>query len=179
MYQTCNWIAVVICVANKNHRPFTMCVQLHLSYILLVLCDLTMAQQLCAKIDFDRTTFPEFRECKEQRLPQLYIKEYLLNRGVPPYKPTSRFFLSNNFYGFSCVESNIFLTFNQHTSIEAALYLKSIENGFVEINIYDANLNALVKSIRSDGTQNWDILRGSIDRNISNARVSCTIKPFH
>lgn len=144
--------------------------------LLLVFCELTMCQQFCAKINFDRPVFSEFRECKEQYLPPFYIKDYASNRGVPPYSLTSKYFLSNNYYGFSCMESNIIFSFNRNTYIEAAIYLKSLPNAFVEINVYDGNKNELIKSIRSDGTQNWSILRGNVNGNISNARVRCAIK---
>lgn len=161
-----------------RHSPFHN--RLLIAFILfrLVRCDL--AQELCVKIDFDRPSYSEFRECKEQRLPALCIENYTSHHEVPPYQPTSKYFLSNNFYGFSCIESNIILTFDQNTFIEAALYLRSIGNAFVEINIYDANINALMKSIRSDGIarDSWLILRGTIDGNISNARVSSLITSY-
>ncbi|XP_055326744.1 uncharacterized protein LOC129580396 [Sitodiplosis mosellana] len=142
------------------------------AFILLNFVHLTVAQQLCTKIDFDRTVLPEFRECTDQRLPALYITDYASHREVPPYRPASPYYLSNSYFGLSCIESVIVLAFDKYTSIEAAIYLKSLGSAFVEINVYDAtHINSLVKSFRSDGTQNWSILRGSVDRNISNARV--------
>lgn len=153
-----------------------------MSYILiayiLVGIEFTVAQQLCAKIDFDRAFYSEYRECKEQRLPALYIKDYASDPEVPLYRRNSTFFLSNDFYGFSCIESNIVLTFNQFTSIETAIYLRSTENSFVEVNVYDATINARMNSFRRSGTPNasWYILRGKVDTNISNARVSLSIE---
>lgn len=142
-------------------------------FLMTKFCDVTLAQINCAQIDFNRTTYPEFRECKGKFYPIFVIKDYASHSNeVKPYRNTSRYYLSNNFNEFSCVESAMFFVIDNYTKIEAAIYLKSIESSFVEIVVYDADRNERIDSLRTDGTNGWQILQKNIRFNIHNARVS-------
>lgn len=138
---------------------------------LMVLCDRTSAQLHCAQIDFNRTSYPEFRECIGKYYPVFIIKDYALFRDLKPYRPTAHYFLSNNFDSFSCIETSMHFVINANTTIEAAIFLKSIGNSFVEIVIYDADRNERIDSLRSDGTNGWLNLQAKMFHNINNAQV--------
>lgn len=144
-----------------------------LAVFLTVFCDVTLAQINCAQIDFNRTTYPEFRECKGKFYPNFVINDYALHSNeVKPYRNTSRYYLSNNFNEFSCSESVKLFVIDNYTRIEAAVYLKSIESSFLEIVVYDADRNERIDALRTDGTNGWQILQKNIRFNIHNARVS-------
>lgn len=138
---------------------------------LVVFCDLASAQSFCAKIDFNRTIFPEFREC-QGNFQKFVIREYGMGKDVKPYRTDSKYFLTNDLDKYSCAESNIRLSINPSTTIEAAIYLKSAGGAFVEINIYDVDRNARVDTLRNEGTSGWFILKKNMETTIPNARVS-------
>lgn len=153
-----------------------MCAQLWcllsgLVVFLTVCCDVTSAQMACAKIDFNRTSFTEFRECQGKYSPILAIKDYASHPNVKPYRPKSQYFLSNNFNTYSCIESSQLFAIDTNTLIEAAIYLKSIENSYIEIVIYDADRNERIDSLRNDGTTGWMELKGKMTHVIHRARV--------
>lgn len=133
---------------------------------------LAAAQNVCAKIDFNRTISQDFVECHGKYQPIFVIKDYATHRELKPYRPTSRYFLSNNFDMYSCGETRMHFSLNAESSIEASIFFKSIGNAFFEIIVYDSIKNVRVTSVRSDGTAGWFILRDHIRSNIQNARVS-------
>ncbi|XP_031635925.1 uncharacterized protein LOC116348878 [Contarinia nasturtii] len=156
-----------------------MCGQMCYGYLvltLIVLCDISFANKYCAKIDFNRPIYNEVRECRSQNHLPLASKSYATNKDFLRYRPNSMFYLANNFFNYSCVEISMELKIDSNTVIEAALYLKSINHAFVEFNVYEERTHELIKSIHTDGTTGWTILRGNYFRNIPNARVE--IKAF-
>lgn len=142
---------------------------------LVVFCDRTTAQSFCAKVDFNRTAFPEYNECSGKFYPNFVVKDYAMAKNIQPYRPYTKYYLTNNFDQFSCAESNIRISINPSSVIEAAIYLNPIGNAFVEINIYDADRNVRVDSLRSDGTSEWFILKKNMQSIIPNARVKTFI----
>lgn len=140
--------------------------------ILLAICETALAQTFCAKYDFNRTTNPEFRVCSGRNLEGFVNQDYASHPEIRPYRPTSRYFLTNSFVqAFLCIESSAIFSFKQNTTVDAAIFLKSIGNSFLQIDIYDADRNFLVHSFRSDGTVGWTILHGIIRNNIPRGRV--------
>lgn len=132
----------------------------------------TLAQTNCAKIDFNRTTFPEFGVCQGKNQPNFVIKSYSGQKELAPYRQKSVYYLSNNFHdSYSCAESTIPLTVNPTSLIEAAVNLKSVGSSFLEIVVYDADRNERVDSLRTDGTNGWQIIHKNLGRTIQNARV--------
>lgn len=145
------------------------------SAILIVLNNnnLSLAQINCAKIDFNRTAFPEFRDCQGKNLPNFMIKTYSIQTELTPFRLNSKYYLTNNFHdSYSCAESAIQLTLNPTSIIEAAIYLRSPDSSFLEIAVYDVERNERIDSFRTDGTIGWQILYTNIRRTILNARVS-------
>lgn len=145
-----------------------------LFFVILVVINnnLTLAQMNCAKIDFNRTTSPEFAECQGKNQPNFRIKNYAIEKELTPYRPNSKFYLSNNFHdSYSCAETIIQLTVNPTTIIELAVYLKSVGLSFLEIVVYDADRNERIDSLRTDGTNGWQIIYKNLRRTIQNARV--------
>lgn len=139
--------------------------------VILVLCDKSSAQIHCAQFDFNRTSDPEFHECPGN-YPIFIIKDYTTHRDIiKPYRLTSHYFLSNNFESFSCIESSMHFVFDTKTTIEAAIYLKSFGNSFIEITVYDADRNERIQTLRSDGTTGWFILQSKIHQIVHNAQV--------
>lgn len=139
--------------------------------VVVQFCDLSVGQHYCTKFDFNRPRYPELSQCRRNLNPEFMSMEYSLHNDIKPYRPTSRYFLSNGFTEFSCDETNITLTINPNTVIEAAIFLKTVDKSFVEILIYDADQNRLVETLRRTGTLGWTIFRGSIKSNILRARV--------
>lgn len=137
----------------------------------MVFCDRSSAQIHCAQIDFNRTYISEFKECTGKYHPVFIIKEYAQHHDLKPYRPTSHYFLSNNFESFSCAETSMHFTIDANTTIEAAVFLKTIGNSFVEIVIYDADRNERIDSLRSDGTNGWLNLQSKMFHNVRNAQV--------
>lgn len=137
----------------------------------MVFCDIASAQISCAQIDFNRTSYSEFQECKGKYHPIFSIKDYASNGEIKPYRPTSRYFLSNNFNLYSCVESVMYFAINTNTTIEAAIFLKSVDGSFLEIVVYDADRKERIDALRSDGTAGWLILKKQILYTINKARV--------
>lgn len=132
----------------------------------------SLAPTNCAKIDFNRTTFPEFGVCLGKNQPNFVIKSYLAQKDLTPHRPKSVYFLSNNFHdSYSCAESNIPLIVNPTSLIEAAVNLKSVGSSFLEIVVYDADRNERVDSVRTDGTNGWQIIYKKLQRTIQHARV--------
>lgn len=133
----------------------------------------TLAQANCAKVDFNRTTFPEYGVCQGKNQPNFVIKSYSVLKELTPYRQQSVYYLSNNFHDtYSCAESTIPLTVNPTSLIEAAVNLKSVGSSFLEIVVYDADRNERVDSVRTDGTNGWQIIHKNLHRTIQHARVS-------
>lgn len=139
--------------------------------ILMILCDLTVGQNFCAKIDFNRTFYPEFHQCQRNQNQLFMSFDYALHANIRPYRPNSHYYLSNGFTGYSCAEYNNTMTFNKNTIIEAAIFLKTIDKSFVDILIYDADQDKLIDSFRRTNIMGWLIVRGTIKQNVQRARV--------
>lgn len=144
--------------------------------ILLVISSahLSLAQINCLKIDFDRTTFPEFGICQSKNQPNFVIKSYATQNDLKPFRSNAKYYLTNNFYDtYSCAESipPYTLKVNPTSVIEVAVNLKSNTSSFLEIVLYDADRNERVDSIRTDGTNGWQIIHKNIRKTIQNARV--------
>lgn len=132
----------------------------------------SLAQISCARIDFNRTTFPEFITCEGKNQPNFVIKSYFAQKELTPHRQKSIFYLSNSFHDtYSCAESNIPLTVNPTSIIEAAVNLKSVGSSFLEIVVYDADRNERIDSVRTDGTNGWQIIHKKLQRTIQHARV--------
>lgn len=147
-----------------------------LFFVTLIVIDnnLSMAQSQmnCAKIDFNRTTTPEFGECLGKNQPNFVIKSYQTQKELTPYRPNSKYYLSYNFHdSYSCGESTMQLTVNPTSLIEAAIHFKSAGSSFLEIVVYDADRNERIDSLRTDGTNGWQIIYKNLRRTIQNARV--------
>lgn len=138
---------------------------------LVLLCEITSAQRLCAKIDFNHIQVPDFRLCQYQRFPALVPKDYSLHREVPRYRSTSQFYLSNNYLDVSCIETDKPLKFDRNSFIEIAIYLRAVGNAYVEVTVFDASNTYRIKTIRVDNTLGWVIRREYIPIDILNARV--------
>lgn len=139
--------------------------------LFMVFCDIASAQISCAQIDFNRTSYSEFQECIGKYHPIFSIKDYASNGEIKPYRATSRYFLSNNFNLYSCVESAMYFAIDTNTTIEAAIFLKSVDGSFLEIVIYDADRKERIDALRSDGTAGWLILKKQMLYTIHKARV--------
>lgn len=132
----------------------------------------SLAQTNCVKIDFNRTTSPEIAECFGKNQPNFVINTYELQKELIPYRPNSKYYLSYNFHEtYSCAESTMQLTVNPTSIIEAAIYFKPVGSSFLEINVYDANRNERIDSLRTDGTNGWQIFHKNLHKTIQNARV--------
>lgn len=143
-----------------------------LAILIVINNDLSSAQMKCVKIDFNRTTFPEFRICQGKNLPSFVVKEYSAQKELTPFRPNSKYYLSYNFHdSYSCAESNIQLTVNPTSIIETAVYLKAAGSSFLEIIVYDADRNERIDTLRTDGTNGWQILYKNLRKTIQNARV--------
>lgn len=144
-----------------------------ISFVCLPLfVSISNGEKFCTKIDFNRTTIPEFRECFGKPGKGFILKSYQDTPEIPPYRPTSRYFFAPASDTESCVESTFNLTMNAMTRIEAAIYVKSISNAFVEIIVFDADRNEQKfewKTLISNG--NWTLIKGVILSEIPNARV--------
>lgn len=135
----------------------------------------SLADTNCAKIDFNRTTFPEFGVCRGKNQPNFVINLYSEQTELTPYRKNSKYYLSNNFHDtYSCAESTIPLSVNPTSIIEAAVYLKSSGPSFLEIVVYDADRNERIDSLRTDGTNGWQIIHKNLRKTIPHARV-CSI----
>lgn len=140
--------------------------------VLTVLCKFTSAADTyCAKINFNRTIFPEFHECKDKHLPTLIGKRYAANTEPNPSRPNITYYLSNNFESYSCLESSKQFSMDANTVFEVAVLLKSVGISYLEINIFDADRNFLSKTLRTAGTNGWNVLRDKLHSTIKNARV--------
>lgn len=150
---------------------------LFLAILIVFNNNLSLAQTNCAKIDFNRTAFPELRECQGKNLPNFVIKSYSDQPDLIPFRPNSKYYLTNNFHdSYSCAESAMPLTVNPTSIIEAAVYLKSPDSSFLEIVVYDIDRNERIDSFRTAGTYGWQILYTNIRKTITNARVSLLIR---
>lgn len=141
----------------------------------VILCDLASAQLYSAKFDFNRTSRPDFiRDCQGKYHPNFVMEPYGTGKfNIAPYRQNAKYFLTNNFYGIICAESflPIPLSISPSATIEMAIYLKSVGNAFVEINVYDNDRNLRIDSLRNDGTAGWFLLKKKIPYDIPNARV--------
>lgn len=138
--------------------------------------DFTLAQMKCVKIDFNRTTSPEFGVCLGKNQPNFVIKTYEKQKEFIPHRLNSKYYLSNNFHdSYSCGESTMLLTVNPTSIIEAAIYFKSVGSSFLEIVVYDANRNERIDSLRTDGTNGWQIIYKNLHRTVQSARVGLSL----
>lgn len=141
--------------------------------IVACLIGLSSAQNSCAKIDFNQSTYPAFRECRGKFLPVFIVKEYAYFHDIKPYRPSSRYFLSTNIDGYSCIESTFKFNLNINSRIEAAVYLNSFANAFVEIVVYNMDQNNVpVYSWRNASSNGWFLVHGDIRSSIPNAQVT-------
>lgn len=140
---------------------------------LVIFHQLTLAQKYCAKVDFNRTNFNEFRECSLSYLPELKIKEYSKTSEVHPYRKTSRYYLSTDFINqYSCIMTSEKYALSPTTRIEAAVFLKSFANAFVKFFVYDTDNNMEIYSWRnSTSSPNWFIFNAEVKINIPHAVV--------
>lgn len=146
--------------------------KLYYFVFLSLVCDISQAQNFCAKIDFNRPTYSEFHECHGRYIPKFVIKPYWEQHEIHPYRSTSQYFLGTDFYPDSCIESVQNFSMNANTRIEAAIYLKSFSNAFIEIIVLDAENNSQVHNWRN-GTANgnWFVIHGEVQKNIPHAQV--------
>lgn len=146
-----------------------------LIFVILVVIsanNLSLAQMNCAKIDFNRTTFPEFGVCLGKNQPNFVINDYLVQKEITPFRQNTKYYLSNNFHDtYSCAESTIPLTVTSTTLIEMAVNLRSAGASFLEIVIYDADRKERIDSLRTDGTSGWQIIHKNLYKTIAHARV--------
>lgn len=150
-----------------DHRFFGILV-----VCLFQFCCIANAQNYCAKVDFNRAAFSEFRQCYGKSLPVFVTKDYQTHREIRPYRPASRYYLGTNIDSYSCIESSFKFSMNAMTRIEAAVYLKSVLNAFIEIVVYDADRNMPVYSWRNETANgNWFLIHGEIRSTIPNAQV--------
>lgn len=77
----------------------------YLVLALIVFCDITLANKYCAKIDFSRPIYPEFRECLGQNFLSFRSQSYAKSKDLPKFRQNSRFFLSNVYFNYSCIET--------------------------------------------------------------------------
>lgn len=149
------------------------CVLFFVILVVITRKNLSVAESNCAKIDFNRTTSPEFGVCQGKNQPNFVIKSYSVQKEPAPYRQNSKYYLSNNFHDtYSCAESTIPLSVNPTSLVEAAVYLKSsVGSSFLEIVVYDADRNERVDSLRTDGTNGWQIIYKNLHKTIPHARV--------
>lgn len=126
----------------------------------------------CSKIDFNRPTFTEFRECRGKFLPLFSVKSYSGSSAITPFRPTSKYYLSTNVEGYTCAESSSKYSLNESSRIDSAIFL-SFENAgaFVEILVVDTDKNIPVYSWKNDSSTNWYRINGRIKNKIPNAQV--------
>lgn len=124
----------------------------------------------CAKIDFNHSTVRGFHECKYIKI--LKPKRYQDTPDVPPYRSSSKFYLSNELEGLSCAESTPHFQLNNNTLIEAAIYLKYFTPGaFVEINIKDLDKKKNLHQWKIETSGEWNVMRKRTRGTVKNAQV--------
>lgn len=145
--------------------------------ILLIVCDPILAQNFCAKYDFNRTVNIEFSLCSGKNTDGFVNQNYASHPELHPYRASSRYFLTNSYVNvFLCIQSNTIFRFNHNTTIDAIIFLKSVGDSFIRIDVYDADRkDFMVESFRSDGTNGWQNLHGIIQHDIQHARVNSLI----
>lgn len=141
--------------------------------ILFYSCDLPRAQQpYCAKIDFNRSVVRGFSECNGQFLPMFRVKKYVDATWLQPFRPTSKYFLSNDVEGLSCAESNARFSLNATSEIDAAIYLDyQYEGAFIEMKVIDTDTKETVEQWKHDSSIKWFMFRKKISVNVRNAQV--------
>lgn len=138
--------------------------------ILVVFCDIISAQQFCTRIEFSRESFgSKFRACPNKLHTMFTIKDF--NQNFKPNRTNHKQYLTNSF-AYSCAELIPRLRLNFSSSIEASIFLKSINDEFVEIILYDADTNTVAEKFKHTGTGNWFPFKCIVHGNIMNARVN-------
>lgn len=138
----------------------------------------------CSKIDFNRPEVSGFRECTDRFLPMFHVKRYRDTPDVPPYRPTSEYYISNHIEGFSCTESEANFYLNKNSYIMAAIYLHFATPGAsIQVNVVDADTRRTVYRWKSETSNGWFLLNKAISGSIKNAKVSkrtsCIIPNLH
>lgn len=144
-------------------KPFTVV------SVLLLYC-LASGQNFCGKFDFNQTYLTGFNVCYGKSM--FMIKDYFTQPQIRPYRPTSRYFLGTNSDSYYCMASINRFSINANSHIEAAIYLKSNWNSFVEITLLDADRNMPVHVWQIPVNGNWYLLQEEIRTPINNAIVS-------
>lgn len=132
--------------------------------------------EYCAKIDFNRTSFTDFRQCTAQYLPQFVVKSYTNTPIIKPYRARALYYLSTDFVGYSCVESTRTFFMNSNTRIVAAVLLKAADYVNIEISVYNTELNRKIYSwingTSSGQSSSWFIMSGQVMETIPRAEVT-------
>lgn len=132
--------------------------------------------EYCAKIDFNRTIFTDFRQCTAQYLPKFVVKSYTNTPTIKPYRARALYYLSTDFVGYSCVESTRTFFMDSNTRIVAAVLLKAADYVNIEISVYNTELNRKIYSwingTSSGQTSSWFIMSGQVLETIPRAVVT-------
>lgn len=138
----------------------------------LLWCAYGQQLPVCAKIDFNRSNITQFRSCYEQYLPVLGSKEYVQHPEIRPYRNTSRFFLSPKIEGASCVESEANFRLDEHSIIQAAIYVDYEDSGaFVTIIVVDLVENDEAYSWKYEQPAGWFMVEEKITKKLDQAMV--------
>lgn len=133
---------------------------------------------ICAKIDFNRSNITQFRTCYEQYLPVLGAKEYSRHPEIQPYRNTSRYFLSPQIEGASCVESEDNFRLDENSIIQAAIHIDYADAGaFVTIIIVDLVTNDEAYMWRYEQAAKWFLVEERITKKLERAMV-CWLYAF-
>lgn len=160
----------------SSHRILTIIIIISL----ILFYRLASAQRFCAKIDFNRTFFDEFRKCSGfSSAPLFKIKEYAITPEVHPYRKTSRYYLSTKYIGESCMMSLDKYVLNTKSRIEAAFFLKSPGSASITFSVFDLDINKDRYIWKKDkSSSDWSILKEDIKTPIQNAVVRFASERF-
>lgn len=138
---------------------------------------LASAQRFCAKIDFNRTDFFEFRKCSISSAPLFRIKEYATTPEIHPYRKTSRYYLTTDYIGESCMMTYDKYILNTKSKIEVAFFLKSPGGAFITFSVFDLDINKDIYQWKKSASD-WSMLKEDIKTPIQNAVVSFANERF-
>lgn len=128
--------------------------------------------KICSKIDFNRASVVDFRECYQQFLPMLQIKKYANETNVRPFRPESKYFLTPFIEGYSCLESVSEFALNENSIIQAAIHLSYVDAGaFVRLIVVDLNENKEAIFWEYNKSKKWFMIEEKITMKIPRAMV--------
>lgn len=145
------------------------------SVILLFVYKTASESPLCSKIDFNRYEYRDFRQCSGQNIPIFVVKQYATTSDVYKYRPNSIYYLSTDFYNFSCIESVKRFSMDRNTRIEVAVYLKTTTYANIEIAIYNdrhRRIYSWINETTAGRPSSWFVMQGVVYETIPNAMVS-------